>query len=72
MLFSIVMFYALFARFAFVQPAVAVDVPYSPRESWRVTNWVWGHMLTLTLATLGTAAVVIFLLQALWPFLRGW
>ena len=67
LLICVVMFYFLFARFAFVQPAVAVDVPYSPRESWRVTNWVWGHMLVITLATLGLAAALIFILGLLWP-----
>ena len=67
LLICVVLFYLLFARFAFVQPAVAVDVPYSPRESWRVTNWVWPHMLVITLVTLGLAAVLIFGLQLLWP-----
>lgn len=58
-------FYILFARYAFVQPATAVDVPYSARESWRVTNWVWVHMMTITLATLGPAVILIGLSQAL-------
>ena len=71
LLICVVLFYFLFARFAFVQPAVAVDVPYSPRESWRVTNWVWGHMLVITLMTLGLAAALIFGLGLLWPAPAG-
>ena len=71
LLICVVLFYFLFARFAFVQPAVAVDVPYSPRESWRVTNWVWGHMLVITLSTLGLAAALIFGLGLLWPTPEG-
>jgi len=60
-------FYSLFARNVFVQAATAVDVPYSPRESWRVTNWVWGHMLTITAVTLGLALLFISGLMTLWP-----
>lgn len=64
-------FYGLFARNVFVQAATAVDVPYSPRESWRVTNWIWGHMLAITVLTLGVALLLIGGLMAFWPASAG-
>ena len=64
-------FYVGLARLIFVQPAAAVDVPYSSRESWRVTSWVWGQMLILCLATLGVAIFSIFAVQTLWPQMDG-
>ena len=60
-------FYMAFARAVFVQPATAVDVVYSPRESWRVTDWIWGHMLVITSLTLGSAMALIVTLQLMWP-----
>ena len=64
-------FYILFARYVFVQAATAVDVPYSPRESWRVTSWIWGHMLLITALTLGVALLLIFGLQLICPAMSG-
>ena len=64
-------FYGLFARTVFVQAASAVDVPYSPRESWRVTNWVWGPMVTITLLPLGVAAILAGGIMAFWPEPEG-
>ena len=64
-------FYTCFARFAFVQPAAAVDVLYSPRESWRVTNWIWGHMLVITLLTVGLATGLVLGLMLIWPVPSG-